>query len=113
MCVCVCVCVVLCVYSICTPTKEHNQIILMHLQMPTYDTMIKPQGVILINILSTGHMLLHAHNSVLPDPTMTVDNVTQILNKIRGDKWEGVMGKGGLDIPRPLLREIQLGEILH
>ena len=38
---------------------------------------------------------------------MTVDNVTQILNKIPGDKWEGVMGKGGLDIPRPLLREIQ------
>ena len=39
---------------------------------------------------------------------MTVDNVTQILNKIQGDKWEEVMGGTlGLDIPRPLLREIQ------
>ena len=40
---------------------------------------------------------------------MTVDNVTQILNKIPGDKWEKVMGVygGGLDIPKPLLREIQ------
>ena len=36
---------------------------------------------------------------------MTVDNVTQILNKIPGHKWEGVMG--GLRIPRPLLEEIQ------
>jgi hypothetical protein len=38
---------------------------------------------------------------------MTVDNVTQILNKIPGDKWEEVMGVLGLDIPGPLLREIQ------
>ena len=38
---------------------------------------------------------------------MTVDNVTQILNKIRGHKWERVTGGGGLDIPRPLLEEIQ------
>ena len=38
---------------------------------------------------------------------MTVDNVTQILNKIPGDKWEEVMGVGGLDIPWPLLEEIQ------
>ena len=38
---------------------------------------------------------------------MTVDNVTQILNKITGHKWEKVMGGGGLDIPRPLLEEIQ------
>ena len=40
---------------------------------------------------------------------MTVDNVTQILNKISGHKWEEVMGGtiGGLDIPRPLLEEIQ------
>ena len=38
---------------------------------------------------------------------MTVDNVTQILNKIPGHKWEKVMGAGGLDIPRPLLEEIQ------
>ena len=38
---------------------------------------------------------------------MTVDNFTQILNKITGDKWEGVMGVDGLGIPRPLLNEIQ------
>jgi hypothetical protein len=38
-----------------------------------------------------------------------VDNVTQILNKIPGDKWEEVIGgKGlGLEIPTPLLKEIQ------
>jgi hypothetical protein len=44
-------------------------------------------------------------NSVPPDPTMTVDNVTQTLKKIPGDKWLEVMG--GLDIPKPLLKEIQ------
>ena len=38
---------------------------------------------------------------------MTVDNVTQMLNKIPADKWEKVTGGGGLDIPRPLLEEIQ------
>jgi hypothetical protein len=38
---------------------------------------------------------------------MTVDNVNQILNKIQGHKWEKVMGGGGLDTPRPLLKEIQ------
>ena len=38
---------------------------------------------------------------------MTVDNVTQILNKIAGHKWEKVMGEGGLGIPEPLLEEIQ------
>jgi hypothetical protein len=38
---------------------------------------------------------------------MTVDNVTQILNKIPEDKWEEVVGGGGLDIPKPLLNEIQ------
>jgi hypothetical protein len=38
---------------------------------------------------------------------MTVDNVTQILNKIPGDKWEKVMGGLGLDIPWSLLEEIQ------
>jgi hypothetical protein len=32
---------------------------------------------------------------------MTVDNVTQVLNKVPGDKWEEVMS-GGLDIPLPL-----------
>ena len=50
--------------------------------------------------------VLHAHNSVPPDPTMTVDNVTQMLNKIQGDKWEGVIG-GGVSIPFSLLEEIQ------
>ena len=41
---------------------------------------------------------------------MTVDNVTQILNKIPGDKWEKVMvnvGLFGLAIPRPLVKQIQ------
>ena len=38
---------------------------------------------------------------------MTVDNVTQDINKIEGDKWE-VMGRGGNDIvPRYQLWEIQ------
>ena len=37
---------------------------------------------------------------------MTVDNVTRIFNKIPGDKWEEVMGEGGL-IPRPLVEEIK------
>ena len=36
---------------------------------------------------------------------MTVDNVTQILNKIPADEWEWVVGV--LDIPEPLLKEIQ------
>jgi hypothetical protein len=36
---------------------------------------------------------------------MTVDNVTQVLNKIPGDKREKVMDT--LDIPWPLLKEIQ------
>ena len=38
---------------------------------------------------------------------MTVDNVTQILNKIPGDKWEAVMDVIRLDIPRPLQEEIK------
>ena len=38
---------------------------------------------------------------------MTVDIVTQVLNKMQGDKWEGVMGGGGLGIPWPLRKEIQ------
>ena len=55
------------------------------------------------------HSIVHykecidARNSVSPDPTMIVDNVTQILSKIPRHKWEEVMGGGGLDIPRPLL----------
>ena len=44
------------------------------------------------------------HITLFPDPTMTVENVTKVLNKIEGDKWR-VMG--GLDIPRPLLEEIK------
>ena len=36
---------------------------------------------------------------------MTVDNVTQILNKIPGDKWEEV--RGGLDVPKSLMVEIK------
>jgi hypothetical protein len=36
---------------------------------------------------------------------MTVDNVTQILNKIPGGKWARVMGGIGLGIPEPLLEE--------
>ena len=59
-------------------------------------------------ILSMVHNeCVAAHNSVPPDPTMTVDNVTQILNKIPTDKWEEVMGGGGLGITRPLREEIQ------
>ena len=38
---------------------------------------------------------------------MTVDNVSQILNKIPEDKWEEAMDVGGLDIPEPLHEEIQ------
>ena len=38
---------------------------------------------------------------------MTVDTVTEILNKIPGHKWERVMVAGGLSIPWPLLKEIQ------
>ena len=44
------------------------------------------------------------HITLSPDPTITVENVTQVLNKIEGDKWS-VM-KGGL-IPSPLPEEIQ------
>ena len=52
-------------------------------------------------------LYIHEINSVPPDPTMTVDNVTQILNKTPRDKWREVMGGGGLDIPWPLREEIQ------
>ena len=37
---------------------------------------------------------------------MTVDNVTQVMDKIEGDKWR-VMGGLGLDISESLLEEIQ------
>ena len=43
--------------------------------------------------------------SVPPDLTMTVDNITQILNKIPAYKMEEVMGGApGLGIPWPLLK---------
>ena len=38
---------------------------------------------------------------------MTVENVTQVLNKVEGDKWR-VMGDFGFGIPEPLLKEIQM-----
>ena len=38
---------------------------------------------------------------------MTVDNVTQVMDKIEGDKWEEVMSVGGLGIPWSLREEIQ------
>ena len=38
---------------------------------------------------------------------MTVDNVTQVINKIEGDKWE-VIGRGSVNIvPRHQLEEIK------
>ena len=46
---------------------------------------------------------MSVHNSVPPDPTMTVDGVTQVFNKIKGDKAK-VM-RFGL-IPSPLFDEI-------
>ena len=36
-----------------------------------------------------------------------MDNVTQVMDKIEGDKWEEVMGVGGLGIPESLLEVIQ------
>ena len=47
---------------------------------------------------------MSVHNSVPPDPTMTVDGVTQVLDKIKGDKAK-VM-RTILDIPSPLVDEI-------
>ena len=41
---------------------------------------------------------MSAHNSVPPDPTLTVDNVTQVFNKIEGDK-SVVMGGDDIGIP--------------
>ena len=59
---------------------------------------------------STGHYneCVAAHNSVPPDPTMTVDNVTQVFNKIEGDKTK-VMGGNGAGIPDSLIEEIKKG----
>ena len=57
---------------------------------------------------STGHYneCVTAHNSVPPDPTMTVDNVTQVFNKIEGDKSK-VMGTPGVGIPYSVFKEIE------
>ena len=45
------------------------------------------------------------HITLFPDPAMTVENVTQVFNKIEGDKW--MVMKYVLDIPSPLVEEIQ------
>ena len=50
---------------------------------------------IAISLVILVRVLLHIQcHSVPPDPTVTVDNVTQVLNKIcyQGDKWEEVVG---------------------
>ena len=49
---------------------------------------------------------MSVHNSVPPDPTMTVDGVTQVFNKIKGDKAE-VMRSWRLNIPSPLVDEMK------
>ena len=46
------------------------------------------------------------YNSVPPDPTITVDNVTQVFNKIEGDKSE-VMGVHNIGIPKSVIEEIE------
>ena len=58
---------------------------------------------------STGHYneCVTAHNSVPPDPTMTVDNVTQVINKIEGDKSKVVRISLGIDIPSSVIEEIE------
>ena len=67
-----------------------------------HDTMIIRTSRGSHELICTDHYnaLVAAHNSVPPDPTMTVDNVTQIFNKIGQDQRERVMG--GLGIPRSL-----------
>ena len=49
---------------------------------------------------------MSVHNSVPPDPTVTVDGVTQVFNKIKGDKAEVMRSLNGLAIPSPLVDEI-------
>ena len=44
------------------------------------------------------------HISLFPDPTLTVDDVTKVMDKIEGDKW-WVMRRLGL--PRSLWEEIE------
>ena len=55
---------------------------------------------------STGHYneCVTVHNSVPLDPTMTVDAVTQVMDKIKGDKSKAL--SGGLGMPQPLVDEI-------
>ena len=48
------------------------------------------------------HFLLST--SLPVDPTMTVDNVAEVLNMIEGDKWKLTCALG---IPKPQLEEIQ------
>ena len=50
--------------------------------------------------------MMSVHNSVPPDPTMTVDGVTQVFGKIKGDKEEVMRSVFGLAIPSPLVDEI-------
>ena len=49
---------------------------------------------------------MSVHNSVPPDPTMTVDDVTQVFDKIKGNKEKVMMAGWRLDIPSPLIDEI-------
>ena len=44
------------------------------------------------------------HLSLFPDSTLTVDDVTKVINKIEGDKWK-VMG--WLGMPESLWKEIE------
>ena len=51
---------------------------------------------------------VYVRNSAPPDPTMTVDNVTQVMDKIEGDKWEVIGGiVGNSIVPTHQLKEIQ------
>ena len=49
-------------------------------------------------------MLATTHHPVHSDPTLTVENITQVLNKMNGDRWKQMYV---LPIPDPLLVEIQ------
>ena len=50
----------------------------------------------------TGRYVLHI--SLSPDPTLTVDDVTKVMDKIEGDKWEVMLELG---IPESLREEIK------
>ena len=66
--------------------------------------MIKSKEVLLTSIALV--IIMSVHNSVPPDPTMTVDGVTQVFNKIKGDKAEVMRPGLGLSIPSPLVDKI-------